>query len=403
MRAQGDLSEDFFGGWMLMENKRGARVLLIEDDLLHAELITKELKREGSDIKDMVHVTSGERGLEVLQEEAFDLVLLDYSLPVMDGLDVLKKMREMDLDIPVVMISGRGGERVAAEAMRLGAHDYISKSDLFSPKQAAALLGVTYQTIKNYIYKGTLKTQRTPGGHHRIRREDVMKLGFLDDGPSREEMVESYDKLYQGYMRTLEALTGALDARDGIDSGHSRRVANLVASLAETMGVSHEERERIKLAAHLHDVGKVLISDQILGKPGKLTDQEYYFIRQHPEMGEGIVDGVEFLKEIKLHIRHHHERFDGKGYPDGLSGEEIPLGARMIAIAEAYDCITSDCTFQPKKDLKDATEEIEREAGTQFEPEIVRIFVGEIVSTLRDGDISPPYKNLPLIPLGIKK
>ena len=367
-----------------MKKKRALKVLLIEDDLSHAEMIKRELKRAGSDSKDVVHATSGERGLEVLREEAFDLVLLDYSLPAMDGLDVLRRMSDMDLDIPVVMITGHGSERVAAQAMRLGAHDYISKSDLFSPKQAAALLGVTGQTIKNYIHSGRLKAQRTPGGHHRIRREEIMKLGFLEDGPSKEEMVESYDKLYQEYIRTLEALTGALDKRDGIDSGHSRRVANLAAPLAEIMGVSHEEREHIKLAALLHDVGKVLLNDQILSKPGKLTDQEYYFIRQHPEMGQGIVGEVEFLKETTLYIRHHHERFDGKGYPDGLSGEEIPLGARMISLVEAFDCMTSDCTFQRARSLEEAVDEIEKHGGTQFDPEIVRVFLGEIVTKLRD-------------------
>ncbi len=368
-----------------MKKEKGLQVLLIEDDLSHAELIRRELKRVGSGSKDVVHTTTGERGLEVLQEEAFDLVLLDYSLPAMDGLDVLKRMKEMDLDIPVVMITGQGSEQVATQAMRLGAHDYILKSDLFSPKQAAALLGVTYQTIKNYIYQGRLKTHKTPGGHHRIRREDIIQLGFLEDGPSREEMAESYKKLYEGYMETLRALTDAIDARDGIESGHSRRVADYVASLAKIMGISGEEQEAIKSAALLHDVGTVLIGEQILSKPGRLTDQEYYFVQQHPEMGQRVIAGVEFLKGTRPHIRHHHERFDGKGYPDGLSGEKIPLGARMISVTEAFDCITCDCTFQPKRGQREAMDEIERHAGTQFDPEIARIFleiIGEVVHPL---------------------
>ena len=375
-----------------MKREKGLKVLLIDDDPSHAELIIRELKRAGSNLKDVVHATTGERGLEVLQKENFDLVLLDYPLPAMDGLDVLKRMGEMDLDIPVVMITGQGSARVAAQAMKLGVHDYILKSDILSPREAAVLLGVTYQTIKNYIQRGRLKTYRTPGGHHRIRREDIMKLGFLEDGPSKQEMAESYNELYQGYMGTLGALIDALDARDGIDSGHSGRVAHYVSSLTEMMGISGQEQERIKLAALLHDVGKVLISDQILSKPGKLTDQEHYFIRQHPQMGEKIVGGVEFLKETKLHIRHHHERFDGKGYPDGLSGEEIPLGARLIFLAEAFDCITSDCTFQRGRSPEEAVDEIERHAGTQFDPEIIGIFLGEVVSKLDGRDIDPSVR-----------
>ena len=359
----------------MMKKEKEFKVLLIEDDLSHAGLIKRELKRAGSGSKGLVHATTGEKGLEVLQKEDIDLVLLDYSLPAMDGLEVLKRMKEMGSNVPVVMITGQGNERVATMAMKLGAHDYISKSDLFSPRQTAAMLGVTCQTIKNYIYRGRLKSYKTPGGHHRIRREDIMKLGFLEDGPYGEEMVEKYNKLYQGYIDTIAALTNALDARDGITSGHSRRVASFVASLAEIMGISGQEQESIKLAALLHDIGKILINEQILSKPGKLTDQEHYLIRQHPEIGERIIGGVEFLKGTKSLIRHHHERFDGKGYPDGLSGEEIPLGARVIFLGEAFDCITADCAFQPKRGLEEATDEIERHAENQFDPEIVRIFL----------------------------
>ena len=152
----------------------------------------------------------------------------------------------------------------------------------------------------------------------------------------------------------------------------------------------------IKLAALLHDVGKVYISEQILSMPGKLTDQEHYLMRQHPEMGERILDQVEFLKGAKLHIRHHHERFDGRGHPDGLSGEDIPLGARMIAVAEAFDCITSDCTFQPKRSIEDAIDEVQKHAGTQFDPRIVGIFVESVVSKLRDGDLEQIPETHPL-------
>ncbi len=262
-----------------------------------------------------------------------------------------------------------------------------TNSEFLAPREAARLLGVTYQTVKNYIYKGRLKTYRTPGGHHRIRREDLMKLGILEDGPSKEEMAQNYNELHHGYIKTLTALTDAFDARDGIISGHSRRVFLYVAIMADAMGIPEKQQEEIKLGALLHDIGKVFISEHILSKPGRLTDQEHYFIRQHPEMGERIVNDVEFLQGVKPLIRHHHERFDGKGYPGGLSGEETPLGARMIALAEAFDCIISDCTFQPKKGFDEAANEIGRNAGTQFDPEMVRIFLEEVVSRLREDGI----------------
>jgi len=300
----------------------------------------------------------------------------------MNVVDVLKRVRETNLDIPVFLITGQESVRVAVKAMELGSYDYILKSDLLSPKQAAAMLGVTYQTIQNYIYTGRLKSYKTPGGRHRIRREDIMSLGFLEERPTRRE-------LYRIYIETLGAFTDALDARNGIASGHSRRVGHYVVALTEKMGISGEEQESIKLAALLHDVGKVFIGDRTLSKPGKLTDQERYLIRQHPEMGERLVSGVEFLKGRKSLIRYHHERFDGKGYPDGLSGEEIPLGARMISLAESFDCITSDCTYRHAKSLGEAIDEVEICAGTQFDPEIVGVFLENRDEVAR-GYYQPP-------------
>ena len=291
----------------------------------------------------------------------------------------------MALDIPKIMATDQETAEIATKAIDIGASVNISKSEILTPRQVAAILGVSCQTIKNYIYRGRLRTYKTPGGHHRIRREDLINLGYLEDGPSKEEMVDRYNELYHGYISTLRALTSALDARDGIASGHSRRVANYTASLTEALGISEEEQESIKLAALLHDIGKIFIMEQILSKPGRLTDQDRYAIRRHPEMGEIVVNGVEMLKRTKPVIRHHHERFDGKGYPDGLSGEEIPLGARMIAIAGAFDCITSECTFQPTRDLEEAIDEIERHAGTQFDPEIVRIFLENRDEVVREN------------------
>lgn len=359
---------------------------MVEDELLHAGLVRSELKEAGYDSRDSVHVISGERGLEILQREAFDLVLLDYPLPGMNVVDVLKRVRETNLDIPVFLITGQESVRVAVKAMELGSYDYILKSDLLSPKQAAAMLGVTYQTIQNYIHTEKLKSYKTPGGRHRIRREDIMNLGCLEETPTRSE-------LYRSYVETLGALTDALDARNGIASGHSKRVAAYVAPLTEQMGLSGEEQESIKLAALLHDVGKIFITETVLSKPGKLTEQEQFLIRQHPEIGERIIGGVEFLRATKTFIRHHHERFDGGGYPDGLSYEEIPLGARIISVAEVFDCITSDCAYRPKREIGEAIDEMERCAGAQFDSEIVNIFLEN-----REKVVQGSYPNPPVSP-----
>lgn len=302
--------------------------------------------------------------------------------------EFVRKDGKMALSAHEVEVTGQNAAEVATRRTKDTVSPATSSnSELLTTRQAAAMLGVTRQTVKNYIYKGRLKTYKTPGGHHRIRREDLMELGILEDGPSKKEIAQNYNELHHGYIKTLTALTDAIDARDGIVSGHSRRVFLYVAIMADAMRMSEKQQDEVKLGALLHDIGKVFISEHILSKPGRLTDQEHYFIRQHPEMGERIVSEVEFIQGIKPLIRHHHERFDGQGYPDGLSGEEIPLGARMIALAEAFDCIISDCTFQPKKGIDEAANEIERHTGTQFDPDIVRIFLEEVVSKLPEGDI----------------
>ncbi len=255
---------------------------------------------------------------------------------------------------------------------------------LVTTKQAAQFLGVTDQTIKNYIFSGKLKSYKTPGGHHRLRVSDLEELAPQKSNPSRQELLEQYDQFYRGYIDTIGALLDAIDARDGIISGHCQRVARHACIIGKAMGLSRESLRVLELAALLHDVGKIMISEQILGKPGKLTDQETSIIRQHPEFGERIVGGVEFLKDIAPFVRHHHERFDGQGYPDGLSGEDIPLEARIIFIGEVFDSLTSDTSYHPTMDLKEALVEMERGAKTQFDPEVLRIFLDTI-----SRDLSP--------------
>lgn len=255
---------------------------------------------------------------------------------------------------------------------------------LITVKQASQFLGVTVQTIKNSIYSGKLKSYKTLGGHHRLRVSDLQELAPQKSNPSRQELLEQYDQFYRGYFDTIEALLDAIDARDGIISGHCRRVAKHAGAIGEAMELPPAILRKLELAALLHDVGKIMIPERILGKPGKLTDQETFIIRQHPELGERIVGEVEFLKDIAPFVRHHHERYDGLGYPDGLSGEDIPLEARIIFIGEVFDTLTSDTSYHPTMDLKEALAEMEGGAGTQFDPEVLRIFFDTI-----SRDLSP--------------
>ncbi len=263
------------------------------------------------------------------------------------------------------------------------------KSDLFSKeilntREAAALLKVTTQTIKNYIYSGKLKAIKTPGGHHRVKRSDLRAIGFVveeessSDGLSMEGLLEAYNGLVSTLVSTVETLIRALDTRDIVSSGHSSRVAKVSCSIGQELGLSDKEIYELKLSALLHDVGKVGISEVILGKPGRLTDQEFFLVKKHSEIGEKIVSQVKYLEPIASCIRHHHERFDGQGYPDGVSGENIELNSRIISVADTYDFLRSDLSFRKALSVNDSLQEIRDSAGTQFDPDIVKTFLDTV-------------------------
>jgi excisionase family DNA binding protein len=260
----------------------------------------------------------------------------------------------------------------------------IASKEIYTTREAASLIKVTTQTIKNYIYSGRLKAIKTPGGHHRIRRIDLKDVGFAVEEEkgqqhfSMDELWSAYNSLSTTLVTTVEKLMKALDSRDIVSSGHSSRVADLSCAAGKIMGFSEKELRDLKLSALLHDVGKIGISEVILGKPGRLTDQEYFLVKKHSEIGEKIVAEIEDLKPIASSVRHCHERFDGKGYPDGIGGSDIELNSRIIAVADAYDYLHSDLFFRKPFSIDDSLQEVKNSSGTQFDPEIVKIFVDSI-------------------------
>jgi excisionase family DNA binding protein len=260
----------------------------------------------------------------------------------------------------------------------------LTNKEVLNTREAARLLKVTTQTIKNYIYSGKLKAIKTPGGHHRILKIDLHDLGFDVEDKKEcahltiDDRSSAYDNLLNNYSTTIEVLMNALDERDIISSGHSSRVANLACIVGENMNFTNKELSDLKLAGLLHDVGKVGISENILGKPGRLTEQEYFLVKKHPEIGEKIVGQIELLQPLANTIRHCHERFDGKGYPDGVAGVAIDLKSRILAVVETYDFLRSDLSFRRALSVDDSIRELNKVAGTQLDPHVVKVFVKNI-------------------------
>jgi len=218
-------------------------------------------------------------------------------------------------------------------------------------------------------------------GNFSYRPEDLDLLKIL--GSQVAFVIQNADlfkNLQRAYIDTLSALTSAIDAKDSYTRGHSERVTELSIKLASYYGVEPEEVEKIKLGGLLHDIGKIGIHEGILNKPGRLDDQEFEIIKSHPDLGVRILGKVEFLESIVPIIRYHHERYDGKGYPEGLSGDKIPLLARIVSVVDTFDAMTTDRPYRKAMDIDAALAEIERCSGSQFDPEIAAHFVRMIKS-----------------------
>lgn len=186
---------------------------------------------------------------------------------------------------------------------------------------------------------------------------------------------QQYTNMRNLYIQTIKAIVAAVDAKDSYTRGHSDRVRELSVAIARELKLPEREQEVIEYMALLHDTGKIGVSESILNKPGRLTDKEYQVIQEHPVIGARIVSEVDFFKKASTIVRHHHEWYNGEGYPDGLKGEDIPLGARIIAVADAFDAITSERPYRRSRSVAEAMAELEANAGRQFDPGVVEAFL----------------------------
>ena len=237
--------------------------------------------------------------------------------------------------------------------------------------------------------KGTVEAFRVED--RPFRADDHEQVGlvvaFAANNYSRIQLAE---RLETHYTETIEALTSALEARDPYTQAHTGRIRDLAIAVALAMKVGPEERKAVHLGALLHDVGKIGVSDAILRKPGPLTDEEWKVMREHPEIGERMLARVDFLQPALAVVRHHHERWDGRGYPDGLEGEEIPLAARIVGVCDAYDAMTSDRPYRGAMSQEEACGEILTESGTQFDPRCAQLLV-DVVKKVGETDLEERF------------
>ncbi|HKQ98973.1 MAG TPA: HD domain-containing phosphohydrolase, partial [Candidatus Polarisedimenticolia bacterium] len=336
-------------------------ILVVDDDPAIRALLVEILSAAGHRLGEAM---SASAALARLRERSVDLVVSDINMPGMDGVDLLREVKALRPDTEVVMLTALSDLETAMRTMRLGAIDYLTKP--FNIDQVGMTIARALEhrdlVLENRAYREGLE-KRVAERTAALER----KTGETED---------LYRRLNDSYQTTLEALATALDTRDAETLGHSVRVASYAVTVAERMGVAGTSLTDIYRGALLHDVGKIGIPDAILRKPGKLNAAEWHEMRKHPEIGARMLQGIRFLQGAVPIVLCHQERWDGKGYPQRLQGEAIPLGARIFAVVDTLDAMTSDRPYRRALSYDTARAEIVRFSGTQFDPGVVQCFLG---------------------------
>lgn len=333
-----------------MTNKE--RVLVVDDEEAIREVVSTLLEAQGYRC---TPCSNGKIALDAFGKDSFDLVLSDIVMPEMDGLKLLAQLRSIDPDVPVIMVTAMHDISIALEAIRAGAYDYILKP--FEKDQL-------HLSVRRALEHRRLVLE------NRTYQTDLENLV----GQRTQELHVALQDLEQSYDYTLEALGGALDAKDAETEGHCQRVTAFTITMAKAMGVHKNQLRHIARGAFLHDIGKMGIPDHILRKPGPLTSEEREIMRRHCEIGYAVLERIPFLKEAAEIVLSHQECYDGSGYPRGLKGEQIPLGARIFAIADTLDAMISDRPYRKAMPISAVREEVRKYSGRQFDPRVAEVF-----------------------------
>lgn len=331
-----------------MVNKMNDWVLVVDDDIFNLKMAGHLLGTKNMRVSCL---ESGEDTIEFLRDNRPDIILLDIHMPGMDGFDTMAAIRQIDgaADIPVIFLTADDDGESEARGLAAGAMDFIKKP--FVPE-------VLLLRVRHTIDLVHLQTN--------LAREVEKKT---------QEVMEQNGRLERIFMQIVKALSDAIDAKDTYTKGHSARVAEYSREIARRAGFSRTEQSNIYVMGLLHDVGKIGIPDAIINKKSRLTDEEYAIIKTHSSMGAEILGNITEFPQLTAGARWHHERYDGRGYPDGISGEDIPVQARMIAVADAYDAMSSRRSYQDVVPQAQIRDEIQKNAGKQFDPAYAKIML----------------------------
>jgi response regulator RpfG family c-di-GMP phosphodiesterase len=329
------------------------RVLVVDDDPALRKILSVMLTHA-----DFVCRTAacGEEALCLLETHPTDVVISDLRMPGISGMDLLIEVRGRFPQVAFLMVTGEDETRVGVRAMQLGADDYLLK-----PFDADVVLGSLLRALQKKKLEREVQ-------EYRLHLEEMVS-------ERTQQLRTALQQTERSYEDTLEALGAAIDLRDSPTAGHSRRVFLYSMELAKSIGGLEQEIRSIAMGAWLHDIGKLAIPDRVLLKPGPLTDSEWEIMRRHARIGYELVKSISFLAGAAEIVLTHHERFDGSGYPQKMKGAEIPFGARIFAVADTLDAMTSDRPYRAALPLQAARDVIERGSGTLFDPLVTAAFL----------------------------
>ena len=331
-----------------MEGKN--RVLIVDDEMGPREALRMILKNR----YDIITTDNGERAIEYINENNFDVVIADIKMVRMDGLQLLQKIKETKPDIEVILMTAYASLETAKSALRYGALDYLIKP-------------FDHRDVIDVVEKGITKRKDYLRTKYELERLHIATTELSKEVEVAKRGIENH------YASTVKVLLATIDAKDQYTTGHSERVSRFSVFLAERIGFQNDKMLALEQAALIHDIGKIGIEGAILKKLGLLDTSEFDEIKKHPKIGARIIASVDFLQEMKPVIFSHHERFDGTGYPERLKGTDIPLSARIVAIADAVDAMLCDRPYRSALALEHVRGELSQMSGRQFDPEIVSV------------------------------
>jgi response regulator RpfG family c-di-GMP phosphodiesterase len=322
------------------------RILIVDDEETIRLALRKFLRSRGYEVE---IAGSGDQALQILDKQSFSLMLCDVRMPGMTGVQVVPQARMRDHDLAIIMLTAVNDAATATEVLSAGASDYLLK-----PVELADL----QQAVDRALLKRTesMEKQRVDA---LIRQEVALRT---------VELEQEKESLRLMSVSIAETLINAMEAKDLYLRGHSQRVAELAGQLAEEMRLEEAMCEDLRVAGRLHDVGKIGIREDILNKPDRLTPEEYDHVKRHVQIGLDILAPLFHIAKPLKYIEHHHEHWDGAGYPTGLAGESIPLGARILCVADTFDALTSKRAYRAPLEPLDALERLSVDVGKQFDP-----------------------------------